>query len=85
MKTFSTLFWVMCSLTMSGAAQAVAPTALYDNFSSSLINPAKWAGGESDEARANLENLRYIVGNATLGNRLRLYGRGSGISGLNWA
>ena len=73
MKTFSTLFWVMCSLTMVNAAQAAAPTVLYDNFTAALINPAKWVGGESDAAGANLENLRHIVGNATLGNRLHLY------------
>jgi hypothetical protein len=84
MKTFSTLFCSICSLTISGTAQAVAPTALYDNFTASQINPAKWAGGEWDAPRANLENLRYIVGNVTLGNRLRLYGRGSGISGLGF-
>lgn len=83
MKMFSTLFWVMCSMLMFGTAQAAAPTALYDNFSASQINPVKWAGGESDDARANLENLRYVVGNATLGNRLRLYGRGSSASWLN--
>ena len=40
MKTFSTLFWVMCSLTMVNAAQAAAPTVLYDNFTAALINPS---------------------------------------------
>ena len=79
MKTFSTLFWVMCSLTMVNAAQAAAPTVLYDNFTAALINPAKWVGGESDAAGANLENLRHIVG-----NRLHLYARGAGASGFNF-
>ena len=84
MKTFSTLFWAMCSLTMGGAAQS-APDKLYDDFNakSLLINPVKWFGSEIDDARANRENLRLIQGHATLGNRLHLYGRGYGASGLS--
>jgi hypothetical protein len=84
MKKSTILFCAICSLTMGGTAQAVLPTAPYDNFTASLINSAKWFGGESDDARANLENIRNIVGNATLGNRLRLYGRGYGASGLSF-
>lgn len=79
MKKSTTVFCAICSLFMGDAAHAVAPTALYDNFSASLINPAKWFGGGTNDARANLENIRNIVG-----NRLRLYGRGSGISRLGF-
>lgn len=83
MKKSTIFLCAICSLTPVSAVQAAPPTALYDNFTAPLLNPAKWFGGESDDARANLENIRYIVGNPTLGNRLRLYSRGYGASGLN--
>ncbi len=85
MKTSLKLLFAICSLVTGTTAQAAPPTALYDNFNTATtILPAKWFGGESDGARANLENIRNIVGNATLTNRLRLYGRGYGAGGLNF-
>jgi len=76
LKRFLALLWTTCSMTVFGAAQAAAPSttpyAPYDDFNARLLNPAKWSGGETDDARVNLENLRYIHGNS-----LRLYSRGS--------
>ena len=84
MKNSIIFFCAVCSLSMGGAAQAVAPTVLYDNFNASQINPAKWVGGKWSADKANLENLRYItMSNLKLGNRLRLYARGSGANQSN--
>lgn len=84
MKTSLKLFFAICSLVTGTTTQATPPTAPYDNFNTATtILPAKWFGGEYNAARANRENLRHIVVSATLSNRLRLFSRGYGSSGIS--